>query len=68
MHLFNVLAKVLSDLTNREPPNTPVAQIQCLPGPDAVRLKQLLECALVELSKAKSKTPSSRLHRSLPVG
>lgn len=58
MHLFNVLAKVLSDLTNREPPNTP----------DAVRLKQLLECALVELSKAKSKTPSSRLHRSLPVG
>lgn len=52
MHLFDVLAKVLSDLTNREPPNTPVTQDQCPPGPDVVRLKQLLERASAELSQA----------------
>ncbi|KAJ5086722.1 hypothetical protein NUU61_008029 [Penicillium alfredii] len=51
-HLFHVLKKVLSDLTNREPPNTPVTQDQCPPGPDVVRLKQLLERASVELSQA----------------
>ena len=50
-HLFHVLERVLSDLTNREPPNTPVTQDQCLPGPNVVRLKQLLECASVELSQ-----------------
>ena len=51
-HLFHVLKKVLSDLTYREPLNTPVALDQCPPGPDVVRLKQLLECASAELSQA----------------
>lgn len=41
-HLFEVLKKVLSDLTNREPPNTPVYQLDSQPGPDMVQLKQLL--------------------------
>ncbi|KAJ5569410.1 uncharacterized protein N7459_008840 [Penicillium hispanicum] len=50
-HLFHVLKKVLSDLTYREPPNTPVTLDQCPPGPDVVQLKQLLEYALVELSQ-----------------
>ncbi|KAJ6004567.1 ATPase AAA-type core [Penicillium canescens] len=40
--LFDVLEKVLSDLSNREPPNTPVFQQHSQPGPDMVQLKQLL--------------------------
>lgn len=51
LHIFDVLAKVLSDLTNREPPNTPVAQDQFSPGPDVVQLKQLLERVPSELSQ-----------------
>ena len=42
-HLFDVLEKVLFDLTNRDPPNTPVFQDHSPPGPDMVQLKQLLE-------------------------
>ncbi|CAG7995208.1 unnamed protein product [Penicillium salamii] len=42
-HLFDVLEKVLFNLTNREPPNTPVFQNHSKPGPDMVQLKQLLE-------------------------
>ncbi|QQK42945.1 AAA+ ATPase domain [Penicillium digitatum] len=42
-HLFGVLKKVLFDLTNRNPPNTPVFQDHSQPGPDIVQLKQLLE-------------------------
>lgn len=41
-HLFDVLAKMLPDLTNREPPNTPILQEHPQPGPDMVHLKQLL--------------------------
>jgi hypothetical protein len=42
-HLFGVfLEKALLDLTNPEPPNTPVSQHQSPAGPDMVRLKQLL--------------------------
>ncbi|CAG8147897.1 unnamed protein product, partial [Penicillium nalgiovense] len=52
-HLFGVfLEKALLDLTNEELPNTPVIQDQSPPGPDVVRLKQLLECASAELSMA----------------
>lgn len=57
-HLFDVLERVLPDLTNREPPNTPIFQDQSPPGPDMVRLKQLLvklthdEYSSVELSMA----------------
>lgn len=58
-HLFGVfLEKTLLDLINKEPPNTPVSQDQFPPGPDMVRLKQLLvkltrdECASAELSVA----------------
>lgn len=53
MHLVDVLAKVLlSDLTNREPPNTSVTRSQCPHGPDVGRLKQLLEHTSVELCQA----------------
>lgn len=38
-HLFE---NVLLDLTNREPPNTPVFQNDSQPGPDMGELKQLL--------------------------
>lgn len=38
-HLFE---NVLLDLTNREPPNTPVFQDNSQPGPDMGELKQLL--------------------------
>ncbi|KAJ5808882.1 ATPase AAA-type core [Penicillium riverlandense] len=41
-HLFDVLEKMLLDLTNREPPNTPVFQDHCQTCPDIVQLKQLL--------------------------
>lgn len=42
-HLFGVfLEKALLDLTNQEPPNTPVSQDQSPLGLDMVRLKQLL--------------------------
>lgn len=42
-HLFGVfLQKTLLDLTNQEPPNTPVSQQQPPTGPDMVRLKQML--------------------------
>lgn len=41
-HLFDVLEKVLSDPTNRGPPNTPIFQHDSQPGPDVVQLKQLL--------------------------
>lgn len=42
-HLFGVfLEKALLDLTNPEPPNTPVSQHQSPAGPDMVQLKQLL--------------------------
>ncbi|OQE69864.1 hypothetical protein PENNAL_c0126G04017 [Penicillium nalgiovense] len=41
-HLFDVLEKVLFDLTNRDPPNTPVFQDHSQPGPDMVQLKQQL--------------------------
>lgn len=58
MHLVDVLAKVLSDLTNREPPNTPVTQNLCPSGPDVVRLKQLLERASVELSQETEQSQS----------
>jgi hypothetical protein len=53
-HLFGVfLEKAMLDLTNQEPPNTPVSQDQSLAAPDMIRLKQLLvkltsdECAPV---------------------
>ena len=53
-HLFGVfLEKALLDLTNQEPPNTPVSQDQSPAAPDMIRLKQLLvkltsdECASV---------------------
>ncbi|KAJ6046919.1 hypothetical protein N7444_008173 [Penicillium canescens] len=50
-HLFGIfLEKVLLDLTNQEPPNTPASQDQSPPDPDMVR--QLLECASAELSMA----------------
>ena len=42
-HLFNVLKKVLFDLTNRDPLNTPIFQDHSPLGPDIVQLKQLLE-------------------------
>lgn len=55
-HLFGVfLEKTLLDLTNKEPPNTPVSQGHFPPGPNMIRLKQLLvkltcdECASAEL-------------------
>lgn len=41
-HLFDVLEKVLPDLTNQEPPNIPVFQGQFQPGPNMVQLQQLL--------------------------
>jgi hypothetical protein len=41
-HIFDVLEKALFGLTNREPPNTPVFQHDFQPGPDVVRLTQLL--------------------------
>lgn len=40
-HLFDVLENVLSDL--KAPPNTPVFQGTSQPGPDMVRLGQLLK-------------------------
>ncbi|KAJ6112321.1 hypothetical protein N7523_008382 [Penicillium sp. IBT 18751x] len=52
-HLFGVFLEKLLDLTNQEPPNTPVSLDQSPPGPDMVRLKELLvkltrdECASV---------------------
>ncbi|KAJ6038269.1 uncharacterized protein N7446_005079 [Penicillium canescens] len=59
MHLFGVfLGNALLDLTDQEPPNTPISQDQSPPSPDMVRLKQLLvnltsdECASAELSMA----------------
>jgi hypothetical protein len=58
-HLFGVfLENVLFDLTNQEPPNTPVSQDESHPVLDMVRLKQLMvklshdECASAELSLA----------------
>jgi hypothetical protein len=58
-HLFGVfLEKTLLDLTNKEPPNTPVSQDQSPSSPDMVQLKQMLvkltldECASAELSMA----------------
>jgi hypothetical protein len=58
-HLFGVfLEKTLPDLTNQEPPNTPVSQDHPPTDPDMVRLKQFLvkltrdECASAELSVA----------------
>ena len=64
-HLFGVfLEKALLDLTNQEPPNTPASQDQSPPGPDMVRLKQLLvkiardQCASAELSVATKPTQS----------
>jgi hypothetical protein len=65
MHLSGVLEKVLSDLANREPPNTPVFQGHSSLGPDMDRLKQLLvkltreNCSSVELSMATKPTRSS---------
>ncbi|KAL2695082.1 hypothetical protein AAEP93_004143 [Penicillium crustosum] len=42
-HIFGVfLEKALLDLTNQEPPNTPLSQDRSPAGPDMVRLKQLL--------------------------
>ncbi|KAJ5991642.1 hypothetical protein N7522_011849 [Penicillium canescens] len=42
-HLFSIfLEKALLDLTNQEPPNTPISKDQSPTGPDMVRLKQLL--------------------------
>lgn len=42
-HLFGVfLQKTLLDLPIQKPPNTPISQDQPPPGPDMVRLKQLL--------------------------
>jgi hypothetical protein len=42
-NLFGVfLEKALLDLTNQEPPNTPISKDQSPAGPDMVRLKQLL--------------------------
>jgi hypothetical protein len=59
MHLFGVfLENALLDLTDQEPPNTPISQDHSPPSPDMVRLKQLLVnltsdgCALAELSMA----------------
>lgn len=50
-HLFGIfLEKVLLDLTNQNPPNTPVSHDQSSPDPDMIR--QLLECASAELSIA----------------
>jgi hypothetical protein len=52
------LEKTLLDLTNKEPPNTPVSQDQSPSSPDMVQLKQMLvkltldECASAELSMA----------------
>jgi hypothetical protein len=64
-HLFGVfLEKMLLDLTNKEPPNTPVSHDQFPPGPDMVRLKQLLvkltrdECASAELFVATNSAQS----------
>ncbi|CAG7985873.1 unnamed protein product [Penicillium salamii] len=43
MHLFGeFLENALLDLTDQEPPNTPISQDQPPPGLDMVRLKQLL--------------------------
>lgn len=57
-HLFEVfLDKVLLDLTNQDPPNTPVSQDQPPPGADVVR--QVLECASAELSMAIKPAQSS---------
>ncbi|KAJ6134492.1 hypothetical protein N7523_000814 [Penicillium sp. IBT 18751x] len=42
-HLFDVLEKVLADMTNQEPPNTPVSQDNSQPRPDMVQLGHLLE-------------------------
>ncbi|KAI1829405.1 hypothetical protein CBS147337_9800 [Penicillium roqueforti] len=41
-HLYDVLDKLLPDLINNEPPNTPVFQNHSQPGPDMGELKQLL--------------------------
>ena len=63
MHLVDALAKVLSDLINREPPpNTPVTQDQCPLGRDVVRLKQSLERASVEFSQAAEPSQSCFPH------
>ncbi|XRM42628.1 hypothetical protein ABZX51_005838 [Aspergillus tubingensis] len=57
-HLFGVFLEKVLDLTNKEPPNTPVSQDQSPPGTDVVR--QVLECASAELSMAnKPAQPSS---------
>ena len=41
-HLVDLLERLLSDLTNREPPNTPVIQHYSQPGLDMDQLNQLL--------------------------
>ncbi|KAJ6020015.1 hypothetical protein N7522_000090 [Penicillium canescens] len=56
-HLFGVFLENVLDLTNQEPPNTPVTQDQSPPGTDAVR--QVLECASAELSMANKPAQSS---------
>lgn len=64
-HLFDVLERVLPDLTNREPPNTPVFQGNFQADPDMAQLKQLMgkliygECASAELSMAAKPSQSS---------
>lgn len=64
-HFFGViLEKMLLDLTNREPPNTPVSQDQSPSGFDMIQLKQLLvkltrdKCASAEQSVATKPTQS----------
>lgn len=60
-HLFE---DVLLDLTNREPPNTPVFQNHPQPGPDMLQLKQSLvklsheECSSTGSFVANKPTPS----------
>lgn len=56
-HLFGLFLEKVLDLTNQERPNTPVLQDQSPPGPDMVR--QVLECASAELSKANNPAQSS---------
>ncbi|KAJ5544149.1 hypothetical protein N7494_005428 [Penicillium frequentans] len=56
-HLFGVFLENVLDLTNKEPPNTPVSQDQSPPGADVVR--QVLECASAELSMADKPAQSS---------
>jgi hypothetical protein len=56
-HLFGMLLEKLLDLTNQEPPNTPVCRDQSPPGLDKVR--EVLACVSAELSVATKPNQSS---------